>query len=66
MLGSISEFKKKFENPILRSRDSYATDKEKERGEEMLKELLGLVNRSVSCVCVCASLCFMLLCMYVL
>ena len=47
MLGSVSEFRRKFENPILKSRDSFASDKMKEKGEEMLKELLGLVNRLV-------------------
>ena len=45
MLGSIADFRRKFENPILKSRDSFASDKEKERGELMLKELLALVNR---------------------
>ena len=45
MLGSIAEFRRKFENPILKSRDSFASDKEKDKGNEMLKELLGLVNR---------------------
>ena len=28
ILGSVSDFRKKFENPILRSRDGDATDKE--------------------------------------
>ena len=45
MLGTIAEFRKKFENPILRSRDSFASDKDKEKGEECLKELLAIVNR---------------------
>ena len=44
-MGSIADFRRKFENPILKSRDSFASDKEKERGEAMLKELLALVNR---------------------
>ncbi|XP_063684196.1 DNA repair and recombination protein RAD54-like isoform X1 [Bolinopsis microptera] len=47
MLGSIADFRRKFENPILKSRDSFASDKEKERGEAMLKELLALVNRCI-------------------
>ena len=37
--------RKRFENPILKSRDSFASDQEKERGEERLKELLELVSR---------------------
>ena len=45
MLGSVADFRRKFENPILRSRDSFASEKDKEKGEGMLKELLGLVNR---------------------
>nr|CAB3265408.1 DNA repair and recombination protein RAD54-like [Phallusia mammillata] len=44
MLGTANEFKKKFELPILRGRDSAATDKQKELGETRLKELVQLVD----------------------
>ena len=45
ILGTTSEFKKKFEGPILRGRDAYASDKETALGQERLAELAGLVNR---------------------
>ncbi|CAK8680728.1 unnamed protein product [Clavelina lepadiformis] len=47
MLGNAAEFKKKFELPILRGRDSGASDKQKAAGEEKLRELLSLVNRCI-------------------
>ena len=46
--GTTSEFKRRFETPILRSRDSCATDKETQRGEEKLSELASIVNRSAA------------------
>ncbi|EFA05805.2 DNA repair and recombination protein RAD54-like [Tribolium castaneum] len=45
LLGSAQEFKKKFENPILRGQDSTATDSERQKAVERLKELSDLVNR---------------------
>lgn len=45
LLGSSSEFRKKFENPILRGRDAAATDADQKKGKERLEELIGLVNR---------------------
>lgn len=41
-LGSASEFKKNFENPILKSRDAYASDAEQKRGQEKLQEVHDL------------------------
>ncbi|EGD76329.1 hypothetical protein PTSG_01031 [Salpingoeca rosetta] len=47
LLGSAGEFRKRFENPILRSRDSLATDKELEIGAQRLAEMTEIVNRCV-------------------
>jgi DNA repair and recombination RAD54-like protein len=46
-LGSKTDFKRNFENKILRGRDADATDKEKEQSEAKLKELSGLVNKFI-------------------
>ena len=40
--GSVSEFRKKFENPILKGRDSEASDVQKHKGEEKLAEVRTL------------------------
>ncbi|KAH7934938.1 DNA repair and recombination protein RAD54-like isoform X4 [Rhipicephalus sanguineus] len=45
ILGTAQEFKKKFELPILKSRDSCSTDADRARGQERLDELIGIVNR---------------------
>lgn len=47
ILGSVSEFKKKFENPILRGRDADASDADHKRGTEKLVELASLVNKCI-------------------
>lgn len=47
ILGTAQEFKRKFENPILRGRDADATDKEHERGTEKLQELVSIVNKCI-------------------
>lgn len=47
ILGTVSEFRKKFENPILRSRDGDATEKEQKLGEEKTSELLSIVSRCI-------------------
>ena len=47
ILGTAQEFKKKFETPILRGRDADATDKQRELGNERLRELLGIVNKCI-------------------
>ncbi|KAK1897571.1 DNA repair and recombination protein RAD54-like [Dissostichus eleginoides] len=45
ILGTAQEFKKRFELPILRGRDAEASDKDRQIGEERLKELISIVNR---------------------
>lgn len=47
LLGSRNEFRKNFENPILRGRDASATDKEIELSEKKLQELLVIVSRFI-------------------
>ncbi|KAG1672182.1 DNA repair and recombination protein RAD54-like [Nymphon striatum] len=47
MLGTAQEFKKKFENPILRGRDADATDRDHQRGKEKLEELSSIVNKCI-------------------
>ncbi|CAL8269802.1 unnamed protein product [Arctogadus glacialis] len=45
ILGTAQEFKKRFELPILKGRDADASDKDRQAGEEKLKELISVVNR---------------------
>ncbi|XP_053103240.1 DNA repair and recombination protein RAD54-like [Hemicordylus capensis] len=45
ILGTAQEFKKHFEIPILKGRDADATETERHKGEERLKELISIVNR---------------------
>ncbi|XP_034036067.1 DNA repair and recombination protein RAD54-like [Thalassophryne amazonica] len=45
ILGTAQEFKKRFEVPILKGRDAEASDKDRQAGEEKLKELISIVNR---------------------
>jgi len=47
LLGTAQEFRKKFENPILRGRDADATDATASRGKEVLGEMADIVNRSI-------------------
>ena len=47
ILGTATEFRKKFENPILRGRDADATDAAHQKGVEKLKELADAVNRCI-------------------
>lgn len=47
LLGNRAEFRKNYEIHILRGRDSLATDKEKEKGDEKLKELTVLVQKFI-------------------
>uniref|UniRef100_A0A8D0GWF4 RAD54 like n=1 Tax=Sphenodon punctatus TaxID=8508 RepID=A0A8D0GWF4_SPHPU len=45
ILGTAQEFKKHFELPILKGRDAAASEGDRHKGEERLKELIGIVNR---------------------
>ncbi|KAJ3090623.1 DNA-dependent ATPase protein rad54 [Quaeritorhiza haematococci] len=47
VLGSEAEFRKNYENPILRGRDALASDKEREISEQKLHELLGIANKFI-------------------
>ncbi|KAK2855635.1 DNA repair protein rhp54 [Arthroderma sp. PD_2] len=47
ILGSRSEFHKKYEIPILRGRDADGTDEQHKKGNERLAELLNLVNKFI-------------------
>ena len=46
-IGSISEFRRKFENPILRGRDADASDDTKKKGEEKLAEVSKMLKRLI-------------------
>ncbi|KAF2739506.1 hypothetical protein EJ04DRAFT_484401 [Polyplosphaeria fusca] len=46
-LGTRNEFRKQFENPILRGRDADGTDADRQKGDERLAELLNLVNKFI-------------------
>lgn len=47
LLGTRNEFRKRFEIPILKGRDAHGTDKDRERGDACLQELLGIVNKFI-------------------
>lgn len=47
MLGTAQEFRKRFENPILRGRDADAVKEHQEFGESKLKEMLAIVNKCI-------------------
>ena len=47
ILGSSGDFRKKFENPILRGRDADATEDQTRKGQESMKEMAELVNPSI-------------------
>ncbi|VDM54624.1 unnamed protein product [Angiostrongylus costaricensis] len=47
LFGSASEFRKRFENPILRGRDGNATEDEQKKGEETTREMVALVERCI-------------------
>ncbi|NWW54510.1 RAD54 protein, partial [Pedionomus torquatus] len=45
ILGTAQEFKRHFEIPILKGRDADASEADRLKGEERLKELISIVNR---------------------
>ena len=45
LAGTVSEFKKKFETPILRGRDADASDADHKKGAEKLAEV-ALLHRA--------------------
>ena len=45
ILGSSHEFRRRFENPILRGRDADASDEDHKKGVEKLEEMATIVNR---------------------
>lgn len=45
ILGTNSEFKKRFENPIVRGRDASSTDAERQKGIERQRELVSIVEK---------------------
>ena len=45
ILGTSADFRKRFENPILRGRDADATDDDHKKGVLKLEELAGIVNK---------------------
>ena len=47
LLGTRLEFRKRFELPILRGRDAAGSEKDRERGDECLRDLLALVNKFI-------------------
>ncbi|CAF0955238.1 unnamed protein product [Adineta steineri] len=47
ILGTASEFRTKFENPIRRGRDAGGSDKEVQQAQEKLQELNHIVNRCI-------------------
>ncbi|VEU19404.1 DEKNAAC100523 [Brettanomyces naardenensis] len=47
LLGSRNEFRKHYELDILRGRDSLASDKEREKGDEKLQKLTEVVSRFI-------------------
>ena len=47
LLGTASEFRKKFENPILRGRDGDAADASVAAGKKAMEEMAEIVNKSI-------------------
>lgn len=47
LLGSRNDFRKNFENAILRGRDADATDSEREKGDSKLTELSQIVSKFI-------------------
>ncbi|XP_015257700.1 PREDICTED: DNA repair and recombination protein RAD54-like [Cyprinodon variegatus] len=66
ILGTAQEFKKRFELPILKGRDADASNRDRQEGEEKLKELIGIVNRFCSHLILSSGLGKMLVLDYIL
>ncbi|XP_052774234.1 DNA repair and recombination protein RAD54-like isoform X2 [Mya arenaria] len=47
ILGTAQDFKRRFETPILRGRDSTSSDADHKRGQEKLQELASIVNKCI-------------------
>ena len=47
ILGTRTDFHKRYETPILRGRDAAGTDTTRQKGDERLAELLGIVNKFI-------------------
>jgi DNA repair and recombination RAD54-like protein len=47
LLGTRLEFRKRYELPILRGRDAAGSDKDRERGDECIRDLLNVVNKFI-------------------
>ncbi|RKP36246.1 DNA repair protein, SNF2 family [Dimargaris cristalligena] len=47
LLGSTNEFRKNYENPILRGRDSCASEKEREVSDQKLSELSAIASKFI-------------------
>lgn len=47
LMGTQNEFRKKYENPILKGRDAAGTDLDRKKGDECLAELGALVNKFI-------------------
>lgn len=47
MLGTATEFKKKYENAILRGRDADASDGQRQKGDLALAEMAAIVNKCI-------------------
>ncbi|KAJ3386210.1 DNA-dependent ATPase protein rad54 [Entophlyctis sp. JEL0112] len=47
ILGTEQEFRKNFENPIQKGRDAEASEMDRQKGDEKLKELLAIANKFI-------------------
>ncbi|EKD15054.1 SNF2 family domain-containing protein [Drepanopeziza brunnea f. sp. 'multigermtubi' MB_m1] len=47
LLGTRMEFRKKYELPILKGRDAAGSDKDRQKGDDTVRELLGIVNKFI-------------------
>ncbi|RAL64737.1 hypothetical protein DID88_001768 [Monilinia fructigena] len=47
LLGTRMEFRKKYELPIQRGRDAAGSDKDRQKGDECIRDLLNVVNKFI-------------------